>query len=622
MNTQQELREQTATSSPGRSPCLLNGTIHKRTHQICGADLFRVVTTLVLIAAAIAMAPTANAASEYRPPAKVPPVGIGFRGDGGGYFPDAKIPVEFGDEKNLLWKTPLVNWSHSSPVPVGNRVLMMAEPTWSGATWPQLTCFDADTGELLWVADVNPLDAFPDMPTETREAITADFKWYYGWHNTIHTLCRPIARAGGAKEGDPRLAKLNSKLADLDVAVKAICGGDSGYLGRGHSALDMKEGMKSRLDAMRRRIRPYHLFDSWVELGVTGRSGVTLATPVSDGKHIWVFTSHVTVACFDMDGKRQWITSLRRMTKQKSIGGPYTYLASPVLYGDLVLAYAAGTSRGNDNFLAAIDRETGEARWTANPHVAVPQSVMDTWKSGGKKIRFGRTGRPLQIIDLQGTPVLLTAAGGVFRLPDGKKFEVGIPNGLPTLAVDDEHDVIYGAANGGFGRWSLALKIIDGELALEPRWFHQDKGTGSSLVYGGGRVFLSGFQVDPATGLRLGGTENAKGRYQYPQTAPENRHTLLATRTHVYGCTSSKGPKRGVAPADYTPLGTIQVFTHAGKKVAENTLTRGELSPEHEARMIEQGRNLNLWAYACSMNIGGDRLYVASQDFLYCIGEK
>ena len=168
---------------------------------------------VVLVATLCLLCSLANAASEYRPPAKVPPVGIGFRGDGGGYFPDAKIPVEFGDPsthsassgtssgsgqaKNLLWKAPLVNWSWSSPVPVGNRVLMMAEPTWSGALWPQLCCYDADTGERLWVVDVDPRDAFPDMPADVREAITEDFTWWYGWHNELHKLTRPFIDAGG-----------------------------------------------------------------------------------------------------------------------------------------------------------------------------------------------------------------------------------------------------------------------------------------------------------------------------------------------------------------------------------------------------------------------------------------
>jgi len=167
----------------------------------------------------------ANAASEYRPPAKVPPVGIGFRGDGGGYFPDAKIPVEFGDEKNLLWKAPLVNWSWSSPVPVGNRVLMMAEPTWSGALWPQLCCYDADTGERLWVVDVNPLDAFPDMPADVREAITEDFKWWYGWHNELHKLTRPFIDAGGVPADDPRMKEINAKLAPLGGCAQVRPGG-------------------------------------------------------------------------------------------------------------------------------------------------------------------------------------------------------------------------------------------------------------------------------------------------------------------------------------------------------------------------------------------------------------
>ena len=436
-----------------------------------GTNTLRMVFAVFLLAA---LASSAHAASEYRPPERVPPTGIGFRGDGSGYFPDAKIPVEFGDEKDLLWKVPLVNWSNSSPVPVGNRVLVMAEPTWSGATWPQLTCFDADTGKLLWVSDVNPLDAFPDMPAETREAITADFKWYYEVHNAIHTLCRPHARAGGLKAGDARLDELNAGIQKYGVAVKAVPGGDSGYFGRGHALWDMSGGFAARWQEMQQRISPYNLFHSWIEFGVTDRSGVA----------------------------------------------------------------------------------------------------------------------------------------------------------LPTLAIDDEQDHVFGVGNadGGVPRWSLSLALLDDELVVKPRWIQQGKSQGSSPVFGNGRLFLSRFQVDPATGKEVGGKfrklKSGREKWEFPQTSPENRHTLLATASHVYGCIATKGPKKGASAEDYTPQGIIQVFTHAGEKAAENSLSRGPLSPEHEARMVEQGRRLALWGYANAMNIGGDRLYIKSQDFLFCIGRE
>jgi hypothetical protein len=115
--------------------------------------------------------------------------------------------------------------------------------------------------------------------------------------------------------------------------------------------------------------------------------------------------------------------------------------------------------------------------------------------------------------------------------------------------------------------------------------------------------------------------KSGREKWEYPQTSPENRHTLPATATHVYGCTSSRRGGRNAAP-DEAPYGIIEVFTHEGKRAARNTLSRGELSDEHGARLIEQGRRLDRWAYACAMNTGGNRLYIASQEFLYCIGEK
>jgi hypothetical protein len=45
--------------------------------------------------------------------------------------------------------------------------------TEAGATWPELCCFDADTGALEWQVPVDPLDAFPDITPVQCKAATA-----------------------------------------------------------------------------------------------------------------------------------------------------------------------------------------------------------------------------------------------------------------------------------------------------------------------------------------------------------------------------------------------------------------------------------------------------------------
>jgi outer membrane protein assembly factor BamB len=90
---------------------------------------------------ATAPAPTTSA------PATAPSAAsaIGWRNDGTGSFPQA-APVKSWDEKkklNILWKANVGKLSYSSPIVVGDRVLVTAEPA-------QLVCLDAKDGAKLW----------------------------------------------------------------------------------------------------------------------------------------------------------------------------------------------------------------------------------------------------------------------------------------------------------------------------------------------------------------------------------------------------------------------------------------------------------------------------------------
>jgi len=69
-----------------------------------------------------------------------------FRGvNSQGLAPDANLPLEFGPEKNVVWKT-LLPKGHSSPVLVGNRIYL------TGYENEKLYTFalDRGTGKILW----------------------------------------------------------------------------------------------------------------------------------------------------------------------------------------------------------------------------------------------------------------------------------------------------------------------------------------------------------------------------------------------------------------------------------------------------------------------------------------
>jgi outer membrane protein assembly factor BamB len=88
-----------------------------------------------------------------------------------GVSPCTSLPVEWGEDKNIVWKVPLPSWSAATPMVANERVFVMS-PSQSGlgtadegrrqAGGPQilLLCFHTSDGRLLWqrrVADGNVL---------------------------------------------------------------------------------------------------------------------------------------------------------------------------------------------------------------------------------------------------------------------------------------------------------------------------------------------------------------------------------------------------------------------------------------------------------------------------------
>lgn len=82
---------------------------------------------------------------------------VGWRGDGTGVFPDAKPPRSWeAMSPNVVWKTE-VGESYSSPVVVGDRVLVTAEPD-------LLLCLDRKSGKVLWKQPTR----FEDLPVSEK----------------------------------------------------------------------------------------------------------------------------------------------------------------------------------------------------------------------------------------------------------------------------------------------------------------------------------------------------------------------------------------------------------------------------------------------------------------------
>lgn len=73
-----------------------------------------------------------------------------WRGDlaGSGITKASKLPLKWGKEHNVRWRTPLPEPGNSTPVVHGHRVFVTQPIT--SEHWRGLFCFDLHSGELLW----------------------------------------------------------------------------------------------------------------------------------------------------------------------------------------------------------------------------------------------------------------------------------------------------------------------------------------------------------------------------------------------------------------------------------------------------------------------------------------
>lgn len=118
----------------------------------------------ILIAALISPLASNHHTAQAEPPNQRFPVG--WRGDGSGRFESAQPPTEWGgvDSRNIAWRAD-VGESFSSPIVVGHRIFVMAEPHW-------LVCVNRSNGKELWrksntADDLSRPDEFPSTLPKT-----------------------------------------------------------------------------------------------------------------------------------------------------------------------------------------------------------------------------------------------------------------------------------------------------------------------------------------------------------------------------------------------------------------------------------------------------------------------
>jgi outer membrane protein assembly factor BamB len=563
----------------------------------------------------------------FHPPAKVPETGIGYRGDGTGVFPDCAPPRAWDEAtgKNIRWRVPMPNFGSGCPVPVGNRVLAMSECRWH-SLFPILNCYDADTGNLLWSREVDAIDALTGLSPEQRKSLRDDLAFCQQRWNCKYRIQNDLILRGGIAKVKNSPELMQKLIADFNQAGYDVTNQDQLLFPQNNSFRILKEkpDVQARYRAAAKRLAASGIqaMTATCGCGCSSFLGTAAPTPVSDGKHVYAMTVHGTVACYDMDGNLKWG---RGDLKLKPEAVKWLY-CSPRLYGSVLLTCFNGMQGRTDSRLIAWDKTTGKKLWD------VPSDLPN-----GGKGNYELVGGNMAILRLASakdaaapkTAVVVTSLGTVVRLPDGMVYKTKLepPSLYSGWGMDSERGFLCACTCAG--TWYGSVLAVDGDELIVTERFRHKMTTEGAPTCANGRIYCSQYQFDGTTGELIGkgnSSDNALPRspLNTGHNSPASQNLLLVAAGHVYGLTARIGAGQmwSWGPTD----GTGEVFTLDGARVSRNLMRpepmEGEKLVQYTTQVPWQAQwKDKFFSITCPMNISGSRLYIRSNDYLYCIEE-
>ncbi|MGI8978399.1 MAG: PQQ-binding-like beta-propeller repeat protein [Pirellulaceae bacterium] len=312
-----------------------------------------------------------------------------------------------------------------------------------------------------------------------------------------------------------------------------------------------------------------------------------MPTPVSDGEKVYVWIGTGIAACFDLDGKKEWMTRI--------YPGDLTYGSSPALADGVLVTFL--------NRLYGFDAQTGQQLWE---QPKVRQNVA-----------------ALMAAKLSGEQVVVTQRGDVIRPKDGELLFR--PRGQGTGDEGWSPPVIFGETVylPRFGVNHVSL--LDFTAAAANKWQPKQAGTiqmddsisrgeggkwidrwtaGSPLIWQG----LS-YQVDIYHNLFVGDVKTGKMLYRQ----------LL--------------PLEGLMHYNSVPVAASPTLVGDSIVILDNQGTSAVIQPGTEYKLLAVNkigtvldRNLPLPAqetlsYSPPI-VDGNRMYIRGEAFLYCVGER
>lgn len=293
--------------------------------------------------------------------------------------------------------------------------------------------------------------------------------------------------------------------------------------------------------------------------------GYAASTPAWDGERLYVFFGKSGVYAFDLNGRQLW---------HADVGDRFHgwgSAASPVVYKDLVLINACVESES----LVALDKKTGRERWRA-------RGIKESWNT------------PLLVTNKNGTTELAVAIAG-------KILAFDPDTGTPLWNCDTDI------------RWYMAPSMVA-----------QD-----GVVYAlGGRSGIA------ALAVRAGGKGDVTSTHRlWTSTKGSNVSSPIIHEGRLYWMHDNLG----IVYCAEAQTGRIlyeERLSGSGQVYASPVLADGKLyyvARSGRTFVVKVGPQFELLAtndlsdrttFDASPAVSGNRLYLRSNRFLYCVGEK
>ena len=553
---------------------------------------------------------------------------VGFRGDGTGCYPGATPPTEWEDKygqelgKNVLWKTPMPSRTNSSPIVVGKKVFTLADPD-------LLICADALTGKILWQKQVDHLTLWPaDEAKKARAVWNQQLALLYEFWTSYQERQFLIGKSRpGGKYPPVKVPDLDARQARLDALEKEKSFALSEDKGAGYDLIvgmfRQKNGWVSPFGEQQVAIRAELFekygfnFEQW-----RGYITQTFRTPVSDGESIFVALGYGQVASYDLDGKQKWMVwqkpggpKAMGDTKNAHPGMECGACPSPILQGNRLIVQGAGNNR--KNFVTAYDKATGKQLW---------QTAVGSVKRDVGSPLATRLGTEDVIVLAQG-PILRSSDGTIINpdaVPEGKGARTA------NLAMQ---------GNTAYFNWCTSHDSHQDDSYIEAVSL-EAQGTAKTIwrAHVPGAMFVGGTFFDGY--IYTGGTKSLGSMFvvqqsdgnvsgvKYPRMNDGFEHfgttPPCVAGNKVYWSSSGRGKIL------ITSTGPALTEIGQGKLVDEATNDMNGLiekgKPTLDEYLDRYGRTKDLFPATFFIHGGpffqGNRMYLRTTEYLYCIGSK